>query len=453
MADLGNRANLNTAIDTLLDDAQPNESIQPSDHNTLLKNALDTVANGLPNTLRTNPETSGNDLEVTSGDKIKFKNSGFVGSLVSGTLTADKTYTLPDNTGTIALLSDIPSSNTIYTANDTIGAGRFATLTDTITFGVATNNSTTINAVGQLDVKAVWRANKGTLNLQDPSTGFVGVGLSSLTAGYYGGLFYRPSANYLTIGSNVDGIAIEPTANNQAYVFKTSQFLFSESGIIGNSSKLGSAILEVKGADTLSTSSALQIYDGDGTPSELLSVRNNGTFEVKNSLQTSLFLDGSNGRNSMGMGAVTRSASFFTIRNAVNRPSILRLEDSSGNAISQFGLAVTFNNSADGDERHLFQSQGGVTKFEQYHNGLNIMAFRNNDTSFLTTGFKIGGTTRDASSILELESINSGFLPPRMTTAQRDLISSPASGLIVYNTTANKINVYTGSAWETISSS
>jgi len=126
MADLGNRANLDTAIDTLLDDAQPNEAIQPSDHNTLLKNALDTVANGLPNTLRTNPETNGNDLEVTSGDKIKFKNSGFVGSMLPTTLTGDKTYTLPDNTGTIALVSDIggkfgiTDSSGVYTYYDTI---------------------------------------------------------------------------------------------------------------------------------------------------------------------------------------------------------------------------------------------------------------------------------------------------------------------------------------------
>ncbi len=142
MADLGNRANLNTAIDTLLDDAQPNEAIQPSDHNTLLKNALDTVANGLSNTLRTNPETSGQDLEVTSGDKVKFKHSTFFGSIVSGTLTADRTYTLPDNTGTIALLSDITGGDSIYTADDTIGSGRVATLTDSLRFdNVGTTSS------------------------------------------------------------------------------------------------------------------------------------------------------------------------------------------------------------------------------------------------------------------------------------------------------------------------
>ena len=40
-----------------------------------------------------------------------------------------------------------------------------------------------------------------------------------------------------------------------------------------------------------------------------------------------------------------------------------------------------------------------------------------------------------------------GFLPPRMTTTQRDAISSPATGLTIYNTTTNALNVYNGSSW------
>src|SRR5450759_3934239 len=51
------------------------------------------------------------------------------------------------------------------------------------------------------------------------------------------------------------------------------------------------------------------------------------------------------------------------------------------------------------------------------------------------------------SSILELRSLLRGFLAPRMTTAQRDLISSPATGLLIYNTTTNAFNYYNGSVW------
>lgn len=65
----------------------------------------------------------------------------------------------------------------------------------------------------------------------------------------------------------------------------------------------------------------------------------------------------------------------------------------------------------------------------------------------------IGGTLPDGSSMLDLQSTSKGFLPPRMTTAQRDTISSPAIGLIVYNISTNKLNSYNGSEWTEISTS
>ena len=63
----------------------------------------------------------------------------------------------------------------------------------------------------------------------------------------------------------------------------------------------------------------------------------------------------------------------------------------------------------------------------------------------------IGTTTPSAKSIMDLTSTTKGFLPPRMTTAQRDAITSVPAGLMIYNTTTNKLNVYT-TAWEIITS-
>lgn len=54
----------------------------------------------------------------------------------------------------------------------------------------------------------------------------------------------------------------------------------------------------------------------------------------------------------------------------------------------------------------------------------------------------------DPSAALEIDSTTKGFLPPRMTTAQRDAISSPATGLIIFNTNTNIINVYNGTFWD-----
>jgi hypothetical protein len=54
----------------------------------------------------------------------------------------------------------------------------------------------------------------------------------------------------------------------------------------------------------------------------------------------------------------------------------------------------------------------------------------------------IGTTTPQASSILDVTSTTQGLLTPRMTTAQRTAISSPANGLMVYDTTLNSFEYY-----------
>lgn len=54
----------------------------------------------------------------------------------------------------------------------------------------------------------------------------------------------------------------------------------------------------------------------------------------------------------------------------------------------------------------------------------------------------IGTINPDASSILDLTSNTQGILTPRMTTKQRNLISNPAIGLLIYNTTTSNFNYY-----------
>lgn len=69
-----------------------------------------------------------------------------------------------------------------------------------------------------------------------------------------------------------------------------------------------------------------------------------------------------------------------------------------------------------------------------------------------SNNFKIGtSATATASAVFEVDSTTKGFLPPRMTTTQKNAIATPAAGLMVYDTTLNKLCVYT-TAWETITS-
>jgi hypothetical protein len=59
----------------------------------------------------------------------------------------------------------------------------------------------------------------------------------------------------------------------------------------------------------------------------------------------------------------------------------------------------------------------------------------------------VGTGSPHDSALLDVSSTTRGFRLPRMTDAQRDVISSPAAGLIIYSTTQNKIHYYNGTAW------
>ena len=90
------------------------------------------------------------------------------------------------------------------------------------------------------------------------------------------------------------------------------------------------------------------------------------------------------------------------------------------------GMSVRWLNSSDATEAEIFSKPGGLIV---------------NNTLAVNT------STPAASAALDVTSTTKGFLPPRMTTTQRDAISSPTNGLVLYNTTTNKLQVRAAGAW------
>jgi uncharacterized protein (TIGR02145 family) len=66
-------------------------------------------------------------------------------------------------------------------------------------------------------------------------------------------------------------------------------------------------------------------------------------------------------------------------------------------------------------------------------------------SSFSQVG--IGTTNPNASSGLDVDYTDKGLLPPRMTTVQRNAISNPADGLIIFNITTGSLNYFHSNAW------
>jgi hypothetical protein len=62
----------------------------------------------------------------------------------------------------------------------------------------------------------------------------------------------------------------------------------------------------------------------------------------------------------------------------------------------------------------------------------------------------IGTTNPHPSSILDINSATQGLLVPRLTTIERNAISAPANGLMIYNTTISCFEFYNGITWQSL---
>lgn len=71
------------------------------------------------------------------------------------------------------------------------------------------------------------------------------------------------------------------------------------------------------------------------------------------------------------------------------------------------------------------------------------------NNSELPLSIRTDGMTADASAILDVQSFTKGMLIPRMTSVERNGISSPATGLMVFVTTDNSFYYYDGINWVT----
>ena len=69
-------------------------------------------------------------------------------------------------------------------------------------------------------------------------------------------------------------------------------------------------------------------------------------------------------------------------------------------------------------------------------------------TAICSAQVGIGTTSPDSSSVLDITATDAGLLVPRMTETQRDEITSPATGLIIYQTDATTgFYFYNSTAW------
>lgn len=176
------------------------------------------------------------------------------------------------------------------------------------------------------------------------------------------------------------------------------------------------------------TASSLELHGGTGTGSFIFPSANSSgghNLTVRGGNCTTgnagdlLILAGINGSAAYGDVAITGDNIFATASTAFE--------------VSAAGMDVTLSGT--------FLVDSGSVSFDS-----NSYVFLTGNARFDGSVW-VGGSTLDASAVLQANSISKGFLPPRMTTTQRDLISSPAAGLVIFNTTTETLQFYDGFSW------
>jgi hypothetical protein len=414
-----------------------NTAIQLGNTVTTLNNmTLANVTISTGNVTVTSASLSGNLTFTGTGNRITGDFTSIANGVYFQTSTANSVTNvsvIPNGTSPLATFQAYSSSDQNNSSVISVGIGTsgteavissFTRGTGTalpLRFNVGGSERVRIDTSGNVGIGTTTPSSYGLLAVKGATTPFALVNDSFMNINYYS---YRTAAlhtvNYVYAAS---GTEAAPTALSSNYVIYRIQGL----GYDGTSN-LNAAYMDFFIDSTVSTGvmpGALRFYTGtNGTPTERMRIDSSGnvgigTTSITHALtvvgggSTARFVSASSGGPTLQLNATGTSGKLYGIGSMDSAASLA----SAG--------AFYIRDSTDGVTRFVIDTSGNVG---------------------------IGTTSPNASAILDAQSTTKGVRFPNMTTTQKNAISSPAAGLVVFDTTLSKLAVYSGTAWQTITS-
>ena len=342
----------------------------------------------------------------------------------------------------------VPTSRTL-TINGTtqdLSADRTFTISTGITIGTTAITSGT---VGRVLFEGTGNVVQDSANLfWDNTNGRLGIGTSSPSFGLDVNGTARVQ-NDLTITKNVNGVTAVTASNTTSASGAQSIFSAITNGGTINIGKVSNVYTPYK---IISINDGF-IYNATGGDISILNDVTVGRIKFAagsaSTAQMSIFSTGNVGINTTTDAGYKLDVNGTARFSGTNYQVVLQTT-SNGIIKAQGGYQNTDGSyTADGNlflkagiggsgNLYITPNNGNTTAFGLFANG---------------TGFNIGlGLSTVASASFQINSTTQGFLPPRLTTTQKNAIASPATGLVVFDSTLNKLCVRGASAWETITS-
>ena len=344
----------------------------------------------------------------------------------------------------------------IRTYTDGVNLGTVMSFRKDGAVGIGTSSPTsTLQVNGTSSVNGQFDVTNGTANFRvtNSSTSYVSLNYGSQPwATYNGSETYFQSSEFFAQGG--------------------SNFRFAGNGIFGTTTNLG-ARLGIKGSGSTSATTSLLVQNSGGTTS--LSVNdagivttggdiNAGNVQIGKGNSTGIY-NVAMGQYVLGAGVGSSSAGYtvaigqstgFQITSGLKNV-IIGAEVAKGTGTCSQSVIIgaqMFQNVTSTINNTLAIGTGTNTNYYPTIYATNILS----DSPYVRIGNNSAlaaavPTAPNTSSILELSSTTTGFLPPRMTDAQVRAIATPAVGLMAYNTDLDCPVFYSVAGWRKISHS
>jgi len=227
--------------------------------------------------------------------------------------------------------------------------------------------------------------------------------------------------------------------------------------------------LAIKGNGNDATTTALLVQNSDG--GDLLTLTDDGALQINSDATERFTIANANGNAALNFRYNNIYTSGGNVLYISGASTIISGGGSERLRTSPTGTTIKGSGTTSATTALLVENSAGTDLFKVDDSGASVFSgqtiFQNNvklqganDTSTLNNlRFVVPGSaksltinkdysfTNDASALVDIQSTTQGFLPPRMTDAERDAIATPAAGLMIYDTTNNQMNYWNGSTW------
>jgi hypothetical protein len=312
--------------------------------------------------------------------------------------------------------------------------------------------SVSSSSVGISTITGSGKFNIGSI--ADASKGLILYGNTGLLNVYP---YFNSSYGVIMESRNAADSAYQGFTLSGSKIFLTDGNVNINTGGTDLGSKLG-----VKGTTSSGAVASLLVQNSGGT--QLFRVDNDGTTTALfGSFTNGVYLGtpGTAARLSIKSSGATSATNAVFVQNS-GSTQLLKITDdgvieAGSSTATQFkvmnqnGLAISRDGSFNANIRirefsgsgPTFQINGNSTPTFKMIDGSNFGCIQSHAN---WTG--VGkSTVENTSAALQADSTTRGFLPPRMTTTEKNAIATPAAGLVVYDTTTNKLCCYNGSTW------